>query len=217
MLLPEGVIFDMDGLIFDTERLFMNEKNRILLEYGYPARESDYIQTLGLGGAALNEKLAALYGPSYPADEITERTRMRVTAHIRAHGPTVKPGIRTLLVQLRELGIPCCVATSTPGPIAAEYLALAELDSYFARVLGGEAVTHSKPAPDLFLAACACLAAEPAHALVLEDSENGILAAAAAGIPVICIPDLKQPDPRIAERAAAVLHSADEVIGLLSA
>ena len=95
------------------------------------------------------------------------------------------------------------------------YLTLAGLISCFAYLIGGEEVTRSKPEPDIFLAACARGQFSPADALVLEDSDNGIRAAYAAGIPVVCIPDLKQPDPENAEKAAVILASADQLIPLL--
>ncbi|MCD8230305.1 MAG: HAD family phosphatase [Clostridiales bacterium] len=209
--IPELVIFDMDGLIFDTERLFMNKKNVILEEYGYPARQEDYIQTLGLSGKQLHDKLIEIYGPAYPAEEISKKARAAVNTCLEEYGPDVKPGIRELLQRLSDRGLPCCVASSTRRAYVEKYLQMAGLNSYFSFVIGGEEVKRSKPEPDIFLSACEKAGIAPENALVLEDSENGIYAAAAAGIPVICIPDLKQPSPKAAEMAAAVLSSAEEV------
>ena len=213
--LPRLAIFDMDGLIFDTERLFMAEKHKILKDYGYPARKEDYIQTIGLAGTQLKNKLRELYGPQYPADEISRKTRDAVNRQIEASGPDVKPGIETLLKWFRIHGIICCVASSTKHVYVEHYLTLAGLDNYFSYIIGGDEVSRSKPEPDIFLAACARGQFSPADALVFEDSENGILAASAAGIPVVCIPDLKQPDPDIAEKAVVILASADQVIPML--
>ncbi len=214
---PEFVIFDMDGLIFDTERLFMNEKNVILKRYGYPARQEDYIQTLGLSGQQLHDKLVQIYGPEYPAEEISKKTRATVNTYLEEHGPDVKPGIRELLQWLEERGVTCCVASSTRHAYVEKYLQMAGLDRYFSFLIGGEEVKRSKPEPDIFLAACEKAGIAPEDALVLEDSENGIRAAAAAGIPVICIPDLKQPSPEVAAKTVAVLSSAEEVIGVMCA
>lgn len=212
--LPKLAIFDMDGLIFDTERLFMTEKHKILKAYGYPARKEDYLQTVGMAGTQLKDKLLSLYGPDYPADEISRKARAAVNAHIDAFGPDVKPGIRTLLKWFRMHGVVCCVASSTMHIYVEQYLTLAELDSFFSYIIGGDEVSRSKPNPDIFLAACARGQFSPADALVLEDSENGIRAAAAAGIPAVCIPDLKQPSPDVAEKAAVILASADQLIPL---
>lgn len=212
--LPKLAIFDMDGLIFDTERLFMTEKHKILRAYGYPARKEDYLQTIGMAGRQLKDKLLSLYGPDYPADEISKKARAAVTAHIEAFGPDIKPGIRTLLKWFRMHSVVCCVASSTAHTYVKQYLTLAKLDNYFSFIIGGDEIPRSKPAPDIFLAACARGQFSPADALVLEDSENGIFAADAAGIPVICIPDLKQPAPEAAEKTAAILASADRLIPL---
>ena len=213
--LPKLAIFDMDGLIFDTERLFMEEKGKILASYGYPARKEDYIQTIGLAGRQLRNKQTELYGPDYPADEISQKTRAALNIRMETSGPEVKPGIRTLLRWFRMQGVTCCVASSTRHEYVERYLTLAGLISCFAYLIGGEEVTRSKPEPDIFLAACARGQFSPADALVLEDSDNGIRAAYAAGIPVVCIPDLKQPVPENAEKAAVILPSADQLIPLL--
>lgn len=251
--LPKLAIFDMDGLMFDTERLFMERKHEILKQLGYPAREEDYVKTIGLSGVLLREKLLEIYGPAYPAEEITRRTRAAMDAYVETYGPDVKPGIEDLLQWFRDQGVSCCVASSTVHAYVEKFLCLSRLDGYFRCdrqpvvcdavqqcgnmsalkgeiistdwqkgfgkdalcVIGGDEVTRSKPQPDIFLAACARMGVKPENALVLEDSENGIRAACAAHIPVICIPDLKQPSPEIAEMAVAVLPSAREVPSLL--
>ena len=106
--------------------------------------------------------------------------------------------------------------SSTKHDIVAEYLHLAKLDKYFAFVIGGDQVQRSKPNPDIFLAACQCADISPEHALVLEDSENGILAASTADIPVVCIPDLKIPAEEIAQKTAAIVSTAADVIQLFN-
>lgn len=216
MKLPKLVIFDMDGLIFDTERLFMEKKAIILKKYGFEARESDYIQTIGLAGIQLSQKLEELYGSDYPAQEITDETRALVNAYMEQHGPDVKPGIPALLQRLAALKIPCVVASSTESPFVRHYLTLARLDGFFDFVIGGESVLRSKPNPDIFLLACEKAGVTPEDALVFEDSENGVRAAHAAHIPVICIPDLKQPAPEIRNLCFSVCRSAEDVVSLLA-
>ena len=191
MLTPKLVIFDMDGLLFDTERLFMNKKHEILKEYGYPAREEDYIQTIGLAGKQLYDKMAEIYGPDYPGEEITKITRQRMKEHIDEFGPGLKPGILELLEEYKGKNIPCCVASSSHRDIVEYYLEKGKIRSYFQFILGGDDFARSKPEPDIFLAACEKENVAPQDALVYEDSDNGVLAAKNAGIPVICIPDLK--------------------------
>ena len=216
-MLPDLLIFDMDGLIFDTERLFMNLRADIMAEYGYVHREEDYLRTLGTSGENLSRILREIYGPAYPADKISRRTRAAQLDRIRSSGPPVRPGIPELLDWAAQQQITCCVATSTASSHAREFLKLAGLAEYFSFVIGGEEVSRSKPDPEIFLLACTKASVAPERALVLEDSENGVLAADRAGIPVICIPDLKQPDPKIAKKAAAVCDSAFDVPDVLTA
>lgn len=205
-------IFDMDGLLFDTERLFMNEKGKVMKDYGLIQREEDYIRTLGTSGNTLSRILHELYGPDYPEKEITDRTRAAVNQYITRNGPPVKSGIPELLEFLKRQKIPCCVATSSPAAVAASYIRQAGLSAFFSFIIGGDEIAHSKPDPEIFLTACRKQNVRPENAVVFEDSENGILAAWRGGIPVICIPDLKMPEPEIAEKTVAVCETAGKVI-----
>ena len=212
--LPQLMIFDMDGLIFDTERLFMVQKAIVMARYGYAQRESDYISTLGTSGSALNRRLHQIYGPDYPADRISAETRERVAEVVAQDGPPVKPGIPKLLRWLQEHRVPCSVATATPRKHALFYLEQSGLLPYFDFVVAGDQINRAKPDPEIFLACCTRKNVSPETAMVLEDSENGILAAARAGIPVVGSPDLKIPGPAGASRALTLLNRADEVIAL---
>ena len=214
LAIPALAIFDMDGLIFDTERLFMTTKDGVMKEYGYTQQKDDYIHTLGTCGQQLLDILHRLYGDDYPAEEISQKCRTLVTEKIRRDGPPVKPGIPELLAWFASNNIPCCVASSTKHDIVVEYLRLAKLDKYFAYVIGGDQVQRSKPNPDIFPCCCQRTDIKPEHALVLEDSENGILAASNANIPVVCIPDLKVPSEEIAKKTAAIVPDATAVISL---
>lgn len=214
--MPALAIFDMDGLIFDTELLFMTTKDGVMKEYGYTQQKDDYIHTLGTCGQQLLDILHRLYGDDYPAEEISLKCRTLVTEKIRRNGPPVKPGIPELLSWFAANNIPCCVASSTRHDIVAEYLHLAKLDTYFSFIIGGDQVSRSKPNPDIFLMACHCADISPEDAIVLEDSENGISAAYNANIPVICIPDLKVPAEDIAKKTAAIVPTAADVIQLFN-
>ena len=152
--LPALAIFDMDGLIFDTERLFMTTKDGVMKEYGYTQQKDDYIHTIGTCGQQLLDILHRLYGDDYPAEEISQKCRTLVTEKIHRDGPPTKPGIPELLAWFTDNHIPCCVASSTKHDLVMEYLRLANLDNYFAFVIGGDQVPRSKPNPDIFLAAC---------------------------------------------------------------
>ena len=211
-MFPELLIFDMDGLLFDTERMFMNLRAKVLEKYGYVHREEDYLKTVGVSGKNLTLILKEIYDENYPKDAVSNETRLLQREEIQKNGVPVKPGIPLLLQWAEEKKIPCCVATSTQRQYALFMIEKSGLLPFFSFIIAGDDVSNSKPDPDIFLTACKKGGTKPQNALVLEDSENGVLAAFRGGIPVLCIPDLKQPSEEIASKAAAVLQSADEAV-----
>lgn len=207
------VIFDMDGLIFDTERLFMREQQKIVKEYGYELTEEMYITMLGLTDEALSEVLIKHFEKGYPEREVTSRVRARLAEIAETEGLPVKPGIKELLEFLNGEGIECVVGSSTHTKYIRSYLKTAGLDGYFSSIIGGETVKRSKPAPDIFLKALGDTPKD--EALVLEDSENGIRAAFAAGIPVICIPDMVKHSPEVLSMTVGEADDAYKVIDII--
>ena len=167
-------IFDMDGLIFDTERIFMDQLAVAMAEKGYSLSRKVYEDSLGMAGEPLKQLML------------------------------VKPEIRPLLEWLKEQGIICAVASSSPSDAVQHYLEQADLRSFFSEIIGGEMVEHSKPEPDIFLLACEKCNVVPEKAVVLEDSDNGIRAAYAAGIKSICVPDLNWPCEEVQKLASGI-------------
>ena len=202
----KAVIFDMDGLIFDTERVFMEQLAVAMEERGYKLTRDIYTQTLGLGGSKLKEVMYGYYGNDYPFEECGHIAQERLTMIAGTVGISVKPQICELLKVLKSEGIPCAVASSTKSEYVKIYLENAGLDAYFNVIIGGEMVKRSKPEPDIFLLACEKLNVVSEEAVVLEDSDNGVAAAYAAGIPVVCVPDLREPSEDTVKAAAAVVR-----------
>lgn len=207
------VIFDMDGLIFDSERVFMGELSIVAADYGYNITEENYVKSLGLTGDTLYRQQKDIYGDDYPHYEISRKARERVDNIANSCGLPVKSGIRELLGFLSENKIPCVVASSTHARYVEKYLEVSGLRKFFDKIIGGDMVSRSKPEPDIFLAAADT--ASPADCLVLEDSINGIIAASRAGIPVICIPDMVYPTEDIKALTEAVVNTAYDVIELI--
>lgn len=202
----KAVIFDMDGLIFDTERVFMEQLAVAMKEYGYVLTRDIYTNTLGLGGKQLVNFMYSEFGNDYPFEECSKKAQERMAVISDTIGLSVKPQIEELLKKLRNDKIKCGVASSTKTELVEKYLVKAGLDGYFDVVIGGEQVMVSKPEPDIFICACERLKVSPAKALVLEDSENGIKAARTAGIPVICVPDLKEPSRECEKMVTAIVR-----------
>ena len=188
-----GFIFDMDGLIFDTERLFMEQLAVVMAQRGYRLSREVYCRSLGLTGKLMLTE----YGADYPFAELGRKAREHVDAIAATVGLELKPDIVTLLQWIRRQGLKAAVASSTRSDIVERYLEGAGIRDYFSGIVGGEMVEKSKPEPDIFLKAAQLCGLKPEQAVVLEDSENGIRAAVAAGIPVICVPDLKMPEDEV--------------------
>lgn len=200
-----GFIFDMDGLIFDTERLFMEQLAVVMAERGYRLSREVYCKSLGLTGKSLEKLMLTEYGMDYPFAQLGRIAREHVDAIAATVGLELKPDIVTLLQWIRRQGLKAAVASSTRSDIVERYLEGAGIRKYFSVIVGGEMVERSKPEPDIFLKAAHLCGLKSEQAVVLEDSENGVRAAVAAGIPVICVPDLKMPEDEVRRMANIVV------------
>ena len=208
----EAFLFDMDGLIFDTERIFMEQLAIVMKEEGYSLTREIYIQTLGLGGEPLKNLMCSYFGKNYPFQEMGKRTARRVAMLSETLGLPLKPYVRETLNYLAQTEKKLAVASATNTKQVITYLTHAGLISYFDAIIGGDLVPHSKPEPDLFLAALKALDSSSDQAVVLEDSENGILSGRAAGCSIICIPDLKFPSKEIMEQIDILVTSDMEKV-----
>ena len=212
---PEFVIFDMDGLILDSEWLFMTQKANVMQKYGYTQKKEDYLKTVGTGGETLRNILVELYGEDYPMEQITRDTRAAVNRWIEENGPPVKKGIRELMEYLCSAGIPMCVATTTDSLNAKNYMQRSGLLPYLSFIIGGETVHRSKPDPEIFIKAMEHAGVTENNCIVLEDSPNGIRAAVNAGISVIAIPDMIPIPDELQSQILAEVASADQAIDLM--
>ena len=210
-----NVIFDMDGLMFDTERLYV----RALEEYVGPVtgvafpRES-ILRTLGSNHADFMRMYPDLFGTALPFDTCYLMITDWMTQEMETHGVPVKPGLMALLSALKADGIGIALATGTSRPIALEYLRRTDTLKYFDAFAFGDQVAHGKPDPEIFLLAADALGAKPKDTAVFEDSVNGLRAARAGGFFSICVPDLVDPLPCLDFMPDAVLHTLDEAIPL---
>lgn len=206
----QAILFDMDGVIFDSERLVIDCWKVVADKYGIPDIEAVCYQCMGLTYEATEQVYRRRYGDAYPY----ERYKQEVSDlfHARYDGgrlPT-KPGVREILAWLQERRIPVALASSTRLASVRQELGEAGLLPFFQVVKGGDDVVHGKPAPDIFLLAAKQLGCDPAACYVLEDSPNGIRAAAAAGMHSIMIPDLQEPDEEMRRLAEVILRDLRE-------
>lgn len=180
-----------------------------MAEEGYTLTEEIYTQTIGLASVAVKEKMCKIYGSEYPFEKLSAKARLSMEKNAQT-GLPVKPGIPELLESLCGKGTECCVASSTEAEFVKKYIDAAGLGKYFGEIIGGDMVSRSKPAPDIFLKALGNT--DPNDAVVFEDSENGVRAGISAGIPVICIPDMKRPPEEVLSKAYACVENAFDAI-----
>lgn len=214
MNFPKLAVFDMDGLLFDTERVLMEANAKVMKAHGYEQKFSDYQRTMGTAGATYSRMIHEIYGQDYPLETVSAESRRGERDWLNEHGVPVKPGIPELLRLLAAHGVPCCMATSTRREEALKTLEDSGLAPCFSFIVAGDEVVRSKPDPEVHFKVCQKAGVSPADALVFEDSENGVRAAHNAGVPVVCIPDLVQPSEDIVKQAAAVVPSAWEAMRL---
>ncbi|MEP7298586.1 MAG: HAD family phosphatase [Burkholderiales bacterium] len=202
-----AVVFDMDGLLLDSERPTRDAWLHAAAALDVPLSESDYLGVVGLNHADSHARLLTLFGGNTP---LLTAARARVDASLAARDAfEPKPGARRLLQMLREARIPCAVASSTHHAEVRRRLDRVGLLDHFAAVCGGDEVARGKPDPAIYALALARLRASPPHTLAFEDSGHGVQAALAAGLATVAVPDLKPPAPEWLARCHAVLPSLD--------
>lgn len=214
-MLPAAVLFDMDGLMFDTETLAFRAWSRALAEHGLEMRASHYSRLIGRNMADARLILLDAYGPDTPVDALDAARFRYASAEVEERGVPMKPGLVALLDALDGLGIPRAMATSTGRERATGLLDRAGLTRRFHAIVCGDDITRGKPAPDIFLAAARRLNAPPATCLVLEDSEPGVRAAHAAQMKAVLVPDLAPIAPDARALAWRVVAELSDVIPLL--
>jgi HAD superfamily hydrolase (TIGR01509 family) len=213
---PAAVIFDMDGLMLDTERVGQAAYRRAAQEAGYPVSDELYLRTVGRDERATRSLFLDYYGQDFPYDAFNGRCRRIKRELHEREGVRCKPGLFELLDYLEARDIALAVATSTARARAQRLLTSVNLFQRFQVSVCGDEVLQGKPWPDIFLKAAAALDIAPSETLVLEDSDAGVRAAHAAGMRSIIVPDLKLPSPDIAALSERTCVSLLGVIEHLS-
>lgn len=210
-----GVLFDMDGLVLDSERLYTRFWMEALHAMGYPATLEQTLQMRSLNREAGQRKLTELFGPGISFPEVRALRIKMMDAYIAKHGIGPKPGIRELLAHLKEKGIPCAITSSSPMENIQRHLGDNGLLQGFDRLCSGYEVPNGKPAPDIYLYGAKCLGLKAEDCLALEDSPAGIESAYRAGCLSVMVPDQDQPDERTLPLLYAKADSLADVIGLI--
>ena len=191
---PAAVIFDMDGLLLDSERLAKDTFVAACRDFGYAPDLDIYLKVVGTSYGATQVILREGYGPDFPFEQVYARWGQRYDAHVHTTPVERKAGAEVILHTFTEAGIPLGLATSTHRTNALAKLRLAGLEHRFAHLVCGGETERGKPHPDPYQRACKLLGKAPADCWALEDSLNGTRAALAAGMTVFQIPDLVHPE-----------------------
>lgn len=193
----EAIVFDMDGILFDTERLSVESWIEVAERLGLPDIDKGVYGCIGLNRTDCRIFLKETYGQDFPYDYFREQTAAVFQRKMAKDGLPVMKGAGELLAWLQEKGLKVALASSTSHKTVESHLQQAGFTGFFQAVIGGDMVEHSKPQPDIYLKACQLLDVEPGNAAAIEDSPNGIRSAYAAGMLPVMVPDLVKPDPEI--------------------
>ena len=211
-----GVLFDMDGVVIDSERLYTRFWMEAAHDLGFPMTREQALQLRSLGRIPAQAKLDSFFGPGEACyDSIRNRRIELMEAYIALHGVDEKPGIRELLTYLSAHGITCAITRSSSVPLIRRHLGNLGLADYFTALCSGKDVPRGKPAPDIYLHGAAVLGLEPEECLAIEDSPAGIEAAFRAGTFPVMVPDQDHPTEETARKCFAVADSLTDVITLL--
>ncbi|NAW69450.1 HAD-IA family hydrolase [Vibrio sp. V27_P1S3P104] len=208
----QAAIFDMDGLLLDTERVCLTVFEQACHAVGIPFLRDVYLSVIGRNAAGIEQALTAGYGPQLDYPALHKEWRQRYDAVVKHQAIPVKQGVIELLQWLKANRIPTAVATSTQKEIATIKLRLAQIDHYFDSLTTGCEVTHGKPDPEIYLLAAKRLGVTPTQCVAFEDSNNGVRSAMGAQMITFQIPDLVQPDEEIRALGHHIRPSLTQVL-----
>ncbi|WP_299774668.1 HAD family phosphatase [uncultured Tateyamaria sp.] len=216
-MMPDAFLFDMDGLILDSERVYGAVARDILVPHGFAAHAIDahFLTLVGVSGDAARHRLALFLGPDFDLNGFNVAWHAEVSRRVAETVP-LRPTVRDSLERLAGQGARMAVVTSTNGDTARKHLDKAGLLRHFEAVVGGNEVPARKPDPAPYLQAATALAVDPTRCAAFEDSDSGITAAVRAGCIAVQVPDLRPVDtplPSLGQRVAPDLWAAIEEVG----
>lgn len=211
----KGVLFDLDGLVLDTEKLYSRFWISACQAFGFPMTYEQSLNMRALNRHAGQQMLESFFGPTADYLTIREERIRQMDAFVAENGVEVKPGIRELLGELKDRGIATAITSASPVSRIENYLGSVALLPLFDKICSVYNVPLGKPAPDIYLHGAASLGLEPGQCLALEDAWSGLLSANRAGCVPILIPDLDAPNEKTIPLIYASADNALDVLELL--
>lgn len=213
--IPQAVIFDMDGLLIESEVLYRDSFLLAVEEGGHAMAANAYERLFGSTWAMITTMIMDEYGPDFPLETFREAW-LRHLAVLMKDGVPLKPGVLELLDLLDELGIKRAIATSAGHDGVKRHIGSKDLVKRFDHIVARGDYAEAKPSPLPYLTAAQRLGVDPALCLALEDSFHGVHSASSAGMMTIMVPDILQPTDEIRDRCVFVANSLHDVVVLLS-
>ena len=207
----KAIIFDMDGLMIDSERVTFEGYQEMLKKMNLTMDEEFYITLLGKPVKCIYQRFYDVYGQDFPIESVIKDVHQYMAERFKNEGVPLKKGLVSLLTYLKDHDFKTIVATSSNRDRVDDILRSADIEKYFDDSICGDEVTKGKPNPEVFIKSCQKLGVKPEEAIVIEDSEAGIQASSAANIKVICIPDMKYPEEEFAKKTYKIFKDLDEV------
>lgn len=207
----EAVIFDMDGTLFDTEKVSQDCFLKVAREIGYPHMEEISLDCIGLSRGDILSLLQNRLGKSFPAEEYLQMTSRRMKETMEKDGPPIMDGAVNLLNFLKEKGMKMGLASSSRVDTIKSHLERTNLTSYFSIYIGGDMVEYSKPKPHIYWKACKELRVAPENSFAIEDSPNGVRSAFQAGLKTIMVPNMIKPAKEVEDMLFKKCSSLEEV------
>lgn len=211
----KAVIFDMDGLILDTEKHLVKYWCQAANEAGFPMQREHALNIRSLARKFAIPYLQGEFGESFDYVKIRSRRMELMAQELSRTGLELKAGVKELLAYLKEKGIPAAVATATDFERTKDYLTRVGIFDSFDRIVCATMVESGKPKPDIYIYAAQQLGLPPEECMALEDSPNGVRSAAAAGCVTVMVPDLTQPDEELNRLIFAKADSLSDVAEII--
>lgn len=211
----KAVIFDMDGVLFDTESVCMKAWDYAGELMGVGKAGYMVLKTLGMNADKAIEIIRDEFGDDFDAVKFKQTGREYSYHYFNTYGVPEKPGLYEILDYLKNKGYKIALASSTNSQSVHHHLKEKDIEKYFAAVICGDMVEKSKPEPDIYLKACKELNENPADCVAIEDSKNGLLSAHRAGMQVIMVPDLWQGEAETDSFLMAKCEKLTEIMTVL--
>lgn len=214
--MKSGAIFDMDGLLFDTERFYRRAWLEVAPQFGQRPSPALAEAVCGASGDHLKEILRSYY-PGVDTDAYIQAMFYRVEELLAEKGAKLMPGARELIAYPRPRGVKLAVASASPSSMIERNLLAGGIRAEFDVIVSGSDISNGKPAPDIFLAAAAGLGFSPEDCYVFEDGVNGAMGGIAAGCPTVMIPDLEDPTSDLLRNCTGIYHSLLDALEAIKA